>query len=849
MAKKPFKVSARTARLIGRENVAHADGAIIELVKNCYDADSKICVVYFDIKHNHIPKKLSSSLYRKYHLETTKDDRFTITIEDRIHSIIELTYYKGESEYILKKKLDKNLLAELEFYFKSKNSLYIIDNGEGMNEEVIDKYWMTIGTDNKLNDVFTKSGRVKAGAKGIGRFALDRLGSVCKMITKPEPNDTIVGYHWNVDWEDFELEGKNIHEVEADFKEITPLDYIHQIKNEISDLKVLNIITKKFTNKGTLLKVSELRDWWTNKDISKLFENLEVLSPPNTKEKFDIYLIDKRSDDNYGKVKNEEFDDFDYKLSAKVLEDKNIEIKIERNEFNVNAIDKNLFKRKRMQSFPFDFPTFRQGHFIKNTSINELLVRHVGTEKELEFERIGEFEFTLYFLKMRASPKDKERFSYRNFVPNYRKEWFDKFGGIKIFRDNFRVRPYGEVGNTSFDWLSLGERKAQSPAGVAKKGGGYKVAPNQIAGSIYISRIDNLKFQDKSGREGFQENQTFNVLKDLLKEIVNELEEDRSTIAREMDLLLRESDEVVDARERANEIIEIDKSDDSESSDGDCFEELNTFKTAYGALYADYDDAKEEIKILRALATTGLMVTSFGHEFRTLRNQMDRRTNNLRKVLTRHLDEEKLSIEVESRNNPFKRIEHFRKYDERLKHWLEFSLAAIRKDKRSSSSINISKYLEEFEDNWSDTLKTRKVELNIEVSDKAVLQLKAFIIDIDSVFNNLLINSFDAFDRKGFSGKRKIDISVLLDYDPLEDVEYMVIEYSDSGPGLSKHITNPYKILKAGFTTKTDANDEAYGTGLGMWIIDSVVDYYNGTIELLRPEKGFKTIIKLPYKV
>jgi hypothetical protein len=36
MSKIPFNVSARTARLIGRENVSNANGAIIELVKNCY---------------------------------------------------------------------------------------------------------------------------------------------------------------------------------------------------------------------------------------------------------------------------------------------------------------------------------------------------------------------------------------------------------------------------------------------------------------------------------------------------------------------------------------------------------------------------------------------------------------------------------------------------------------------------------------------------------------------------------------------------------------------------------------------------------------------------------------------
>jgi hypothetical protein len=58
-----FNVSARTARLIGRENVATSEGAIIELVKNTYDADSDICVVYFDIPYEKSPLSISSNDY------------------------------------------------------------------------------------------------------------------------------------------------------------------------------------------------------------------------------------------------------------------------------------------------------------------------------------------------------------------------------------------------------------------------------------------------------------------------------------------------------------------------------------------------------------------------------------------------------------------------------------------------------------------------------------------------------------------------------------------------------------------------------------------------------------------
>ena len=41
----PFAISARTAHLIGMENFANAEGAIVELVKNAYDADAETCVV------------------------------------------------------------------------------------------------------------------------------------------------------------------------------------------------------------------------------------------------------------------------------------------------------------------------------------------------------------------------------------------------------------------------------------------------------------------------------------------------------------------------------------------------------------------------------------------------------------------------------------------------------------------------------------------------------------------------------------------------------------------------------------------------------------------------------------
>lgn len=50
MAQVSFTVSARTAKLIGQENFATAEGAIVEIVKNSYDADARNCVIIFEMK-------------------------------------------------------------------------------------------------------------------------------------------------------------------------------------------------------------------------------------------------------------------------------------------------------------------------------------------------------------------------------------------------------------------------------------------------------------------------------------------------------------------------------------------------------------------------------------------------------------------------------------------------------------------------------------------------------------------------------------------------------------------------------------------------------------------------------
>ena len=89
---------------------------------------------------------------------------------------------------LVKNAYDANaLIVTLEFI--DKTTLKITDNGDGMDSEDIKKHWMHIGKSNKGYDFIDTNNnvRVQAGAKGVGRFALSRLGKNIQLYKPPRP--------------------------------------------------------------------------------------------------------------------------------------------------------------------------------------------------------------------------------------------------------------------------------------------------------------------------------------------------------------------------------------------------------------------------------------------------------------------------------------------------------------------------------------------------------------------------------------------------------------------------------------------------------------------------------------
>src|SRR5699024_10603831 len=66
MQKVEFQVGAKAARMIGRENIADVDGALIELIKNSYDADATCVYVDFYMPFPDVPDKARVTHFAEY---------------------------------------------------------------------------------------------------------------------------------------------------------------------------------------------------------------------------------------------------------------------------------------------------------------------------------------------------------------------------------------------------------------------------------------------------------------------------------------------------------------------------------------------------------------------------------------------------------------------------------------------------------------------------------------------------------------------------------------------------------------------------------------------------------------
>ena len=220
-----FKTNVQLKSIIGKDLINDDNIAILELVKNSFDADSKLVKVnYFNLKKN--------------------DDK------DVIH-------------------------------FSSNTSRLIIqDDGIGMDIDDIRDKWLNIAYSEKKTNK-TQHKRRMAGAKGVGRFSCDRLGEYLNLYAKTSKDSDY--YKLSIDWKKFEIEDedKEIQSIPLKYEKLTSKEFQalgfskfeHGVLLEIIKLRS-NWAYPQFAKNGNLI------GW----DISKfvdLKKYLEKLINPN----------------------------------------------------------------------------------------------------------------------------------------------------------------------------------------------------------------------------------------------------------------------------------------------------------------------------------------------------------------------------------------------------------------------------------------------------------------------------------------------------------------------------------------------------------------------------------------
>ncbi len=808
MAKVTFKVSARAGKLLGRENFSNPEGAIIELVKNSYDADAKNCLVLFDIP----TKKIKDS--------------------------------DGK---------------ETEIPIKEKSILYIIDNGEGMTDTVIKDHWMQIGTGNKEKDYISDEKRTKTGAKGIGRFALDRLGFKTEIWTLSKNAKDNIGSFWKMDWNQFDESNKAISQIEAEL-ESEKIDLKVKIRSLINKNFLIEKVIKDLNfDRGTIIKISNLKDDWFNEETSSVFKSLEALIPPKELNiPFDVFFKHFQQPKEFGKVETAFFNDFDYKLKASYnAETLNVDFEITRNEIDIKLLKKKYPNVYKSKSYPYDLQTLENKTFTYSKAIDKILSWKLNDANEKSLKDVGSFDLTFYYLKLVNSRK--EGYPYKSIISKERKAVLERFGGVKIYRDSFRVRPYGDPNN---DWLRLGVRATASPASAGQRIGDWRVRPESTAGIVTISRLSNPLLIDKSDRGALQENKAFNTFKLIITGLINEFELDRSKILNPLFLInqkRKKQEKEKELQRRAKKIAEkiiqerkkVEDSIYGNKGKVDLFqgkreeEEKKTYEETLKDAFKAIDDEKseqenQEIVQVRSLASLGLVVSSFAHELKEIKDnaieikQLEEIFKSIVPIEKKKSEEYKDGIDI---------IELLDDNSDKIIHWVDYALTAIKKDKRTRGKFEFSIFFESLDKSWNRTFKKKDISLNIvDKTKNKKYNFRAFEMDISTIFTNLINNSIDSFNNLNEVQERIIDISANIKDNHIE------IIYSDNGVGLDEVFEDKDEIFLPFTTTKRDRKGKEIGTGLGMYLVKSVIDDNNGTIDILKPEKGFSVMISFPIR-
>ena len=829
MGKVQFAVSAKTARLIGRENISDVDGAVIELIKNAYDADAKCVFVQFNIPFPSVPQTIS------YQLATSVLDKTNL---EQL-----LQYYISDGKYYVKKKdltsVEDRKLNDFLFAF---NTIIVMDNGCGMTESILRTAWMNIGTNDKEERKVSAGGRIKTGAKGIGRFALDKLSTATTVYTKSR-EDTLK--KWQIDWEQFDT-AVMLEEVTASIEDCdgSYLDLTRRVAKE-----KFRSFDKYSWETGTIIILNPIREKWSIPYFMKINRNLRSLFPGTNNSQFDIY-VDNVFYPAYS-FANERFalseSDYDYKFVGCFDGVDTLTIRISRNEIDTRKIKLLLQVDDEQHELMLSDFWSREGFkkdkhhradYAKEVSLS-LSVSELTNLDPSIIKTVGPFQAEFYFLKNANSTIE----IVKPISASKRKEILANYSGIKIYRDGFKVRPYGEEG-PSFDWLGLNERAIKNPGAVSSDGA-WRVRTNQIIGAVKISKDKNPNLVDMANREGLAINDAYKTFAKIIEKIIETFEGDRQYVFQEYASWLKLKKERISKTQKiiqkVNEELEsVDHFPKSKFEQTDCKDSYSQkeYKMAVFNLQKDNERKERALKTMMLYSSAGVMTNTFSHEISRITTNAGSRMQHLRNAVNRLVGEN--GYTGNPIFNPFIIISQTEKVDHLLESWLDIIMSGAEQSGFENKEINIYDGIRKILDLWEPLLKQKLISVsNIVVIGKTENCVCAISeVDLHIILNNFLLNSA-WFLEKASVPQRKVSVTIE------EHPDKITVLLENNGPPLDRMFANnPEKIFYPGESSKKGEKGE--GTGLGLWITKTVVDDASGEIHPMDKSDGFGLRISIP---
>lgn len=565
-----------------------------------------------------------------------------------------------------------NLTAEifLAGYKGLRSPLFMItDDGTGMSKTDIFDKWLVLGVDSKSRSdqkdieseqTLWKAPRVKAGEKGIGRLSVAYLGSPMLMLTKKMGHPIQAMFF---DWRLLENYNMYLDDVQIPVEDVSTSGF----NDTFARLK--NDFLKNFPKTDNNTKDEVWKDQQEIKDrILKSIENIQV------PEFFEDDILKRLSAvDAHGTF----FIVFEPEEQIiKLVKDNDKEDDVNDTEFVRTSLAgfTNLFKPKS-DRLPFTCK------FLIHKDSNELVPSDFFTssgqffdEEDYELADIiidGSFDgngtfsgaLKIYDKTINYSYTNSRRKDIRNYYGKFpikigysmgkaedsflkEESWIrinkkvDAYGGIYIYRDGFRVLPYGRI---DADFLGLEERRN-------KRIGSYFFSYRRMFGYIELSRTENASLKDKSSREGLINNGPYRAFKeDLIALFIDLAKEFFGDKAKQSDFL--------DEKKRLNDQDKVLKKDkEREQQEKRAFtQSLKDYPRKFDEYRSEYENTLKE---LESKITQSSVLFSEIEKLLSKINELDVRYNSLlpsipKRYKLTELQEERL-FEFEKKLESFK---------------------------------------------------------------------------------------------------------------------------------------------------------------------------------------------------